>query len=167
MSTFVRNIGLKRRKVVQSKGLRMTPEIKQCNFIRSSADYLAMSINPFNKNTTQRVYRPYELIAMFYPNQGTDAGERIGNTINLKWMRFKGYITVYDRLISNCRLKFYLVRCYGRDITDVSFVNLFNSWEPVNYSETNLWTLLTAMRHNYYKTTPLSLPTRFGLRVAL
>lgn len=153
MSTFVRNVGLKRRKVVSSKGLQKSPEIKQCNFILSNGSYTALSVVPYTLDTTHYLYRPYHAIAMAKPNLGTEAFNRIGNKINIKWIRLKGYITIFDRLITTCRLKFFLIRSYSRTLTDTDIANMYNDWQPINYAEPNVWTILTNCRHNYFKAT--------------
>ena len=153
MSTFVRNVSVKRRKLVSSKGLNKRPEVKQCNWILSSYSYDAMTLTPYDLDLSgnNHIYRPYYLIGMFKPNTGAEEYERVGNKINVKWIRLKGYISVFDQLISTVRLKFFLVRSYGRSIADVS--TFFNNWEVVDYTKSDVWAIMTAMRHNYYKAT--------------
>lgn len=151
MSTFVRNIGLKRRKSVKSRGIKRGPEIKQKDFFTATQANDAWAIVPFAEDLEHRTTRPFKLIEMSWPSVGTYYYNRVGNKINMRWIRFKGYACVYDRLISNCRLKFYLVRCYGRSVADANFGDLFKNWETVNYDVTNVWTIMNHMRHNYYK----------------
>lgn len=153
MSTFVRNIDLKKRKRVTSRGLNRRPEIKQVNNFTLNNLYTAISVTAFRLDLTRGILHPYYLFELGMPIQGTQSYQRIGNQINVKWIRLKGYIAIYDRLISNCRLKFYLVRSYGKALTGSEFLNFFNDWQTISFTDTNAWNVLTNMRHNYYKAT--------------
>ena len=152
MSTFVRNLGLRKRKTVKSRGYKIGAEVKQKNAFTNEDDYNAWAIVPFNYDTTIRATRPFELTEIVMPSQGTARYQRIGNRINMRWLRMKGYLAVYDRLISNCRLKVYLVRTYGRSINQTGFQALWKNWENIGYDASiDMWALLNHMRHNYYK----------------
>lgn len=151
MSTFVRNIGLRKRKTVKSRGYKHGPEIKQKDFFEVGSTYNAWACVPFARDLAHRIFRPFELISISWPTSGSSADSRIGYNINMRWIRFKGYCTVYDRLITNCKLKLYLVRSYGRSLDDAGFVALYKNWEAVDYGANDVWGILNAMRHNYYK----------------
>lgn len=151
MSTFVRNVGVKKRKRVSSKGLRTRPEIKQYNMKSAASTYTSIVVTPFEYDPDHWKFRPYNLIPFVMPGVGTGSFERIGNKINMKWIRMKGYITIYDRLISNCKLKFFLIRVYGKTLLDSEIPLMFQTWDEVDYAESDVWVLLAHMRHNYYK----------------
>lgn len=151
MSTFVRNIALKKRKTVKSKGIQRRPEVKQKNAFDNTLGYEATAIVPFVHDDGIGAWRPFELKQIIWPVGGAGSFQRVGNKINCRWLRLKGYCAIYDRLISNCNLKFYLVRCYGTNTTNLTFESCWSNWETVDYSIANLWTLMNHMRHNYYK----------------
>lgn len=156
----------KKRKRMVGTNSKSKVEIKQWNprYENEGDTYNAVNLyNVFNTGLFEPAiagasWIPYEI---HLPQQGTSAGQRIGNTIFLKYLRFKGYMRVYRRLPLGLRWRIRLLRCDNFKFVDIpvdgngnarheQYVKLFHNYTlPVNYLEHT--PILNACRHNFYK----------------
>lgn len=165
---FVKNLNYKRRKSVKSKGLIKRPEVKQFNFLNGLGNWSSKHLSIWYTDPVDNdAIHPYDAVGLTFPAQGTSVNQRVGNKINLKWLRIKGYYNIYDTLISVCHLKFFLIRSYN-GLETFNFTDLYNNWEAVNVLNNNVWDILTAMRHDYYKAVlnTNKVGTKYGLAIS-
>lgn len=97
-----------------------------------------------------------------WPIAGTSSYNRVGNAIFLKYLRFKGYVRVYNRAVHGCRWRLRLIRADGFKFLEPSGQGIqllkqyLNMWKAGQYpsqdTEFSVPTSVAGMtRHNFYK----------------
>nr|AIY31262.1 hypothetical protein [Dromedary stool-associated circular ssDNA virus] len=102
---------------------------------------------------------------IYMPTQGSGSYQRIGSKIFLKYLRFKGYISVFWRNLIGVRWRLRLLRCDNylfKEVTDgttaqaaiIQYLDLLKNHEhPTSGSEE--WSVASTVwdncRHNFYK----------------
>lgn len=156
----------KKRKRMVGTNAKSRVEIKQWN-PRYPGDgdsyaaanlYSLFNVAYFDPAVVGSSWIPYDI---HMPQQGTAASQRIGNTIFLKYLRFKGYLRVYKRLPVGLRWRIRLMRCdnfafpavpQGGNAIDrhKAYVTLFHNYmypDRFDYAGN----VRDAERHNFYK----------------
>ena len=127
-------VGGKKRKRIQSDGFKRTSEIKQFNMLISNSDtYTELTMGMDDGTGESNYLRAYTARNLFWPTQGVDDHQRIGNKVNLKYIRFKGHVKVYGNLVhavSHWRL--YLIRTTGVTIANVNYY--FTNFSTIDWS---------------------------------
>lgn len=156
----------KKRKRMVGTNAKHKVEIKQWNprQLGEPDTYNAVNLNNiFNlasrdANILGGSWLPFQV---YMPTQGTGSYQRIGNTIFLKYLRFKGYMRVYQRNPLGIRWRLRLLRCDNfvfEEYTDANaalrnykkYLGLFfNNVVPAAHD--NPSNVLDAGRHNFYK----------------
>lgn len=99
---------------------------------------------------------------MNWPQNGTNSYNRIGKSIFLKYLRFKGYVRVYNLAVHGIRWRLRLIRADGFKFLEPSGQGIqlikqyLNVWKAGQYpsqdTEFSVATSVAGMtRHNFYK----------------
>lgn len=152
----------KKRARVKGTYIDNRPEIKTWNAAFNEDHYPTslLMVNPCmrvsqnNKSTGWGSWCPLPLMM---PTQGDGAHSHIGKKINIKWLRFKGYVRSYQRLFAPTRWRLVLYR------TDFPMTAAIGQQQYVNplgplwinfedpHKEANNGDIHKACAHNFYK----------------
>lgn len=156
----------KKRKRMVGTNAKSKVEVKQWNprYPGEGDTYNSVNlVNPFNVSLYNPAvvggsWMPFDINL---PSQGTSAHQRIGNSIFLKYLRFKGYLRVYKRAPIGVRWRIRLLRCDNFKFSEVpsggdggtrhkEYVALFhNTVVPPDFA--TITPILDSERHNFYK----------------
>ena len=166
MSTVIFRQGsafTKKRKRMKGTDSTKKVEIKQWNprYIGEGDTYNGIAItnvmNPGNDSVAAgSSWMPYKI---YMPEMGTDSHQRIGKSIFLKYLRFKGFIRVYPRSLIGSRWRLRLIRCDNFSFPDShgghgvdairSYVDILKNSKIPDYTvASDVW---LACAHNFYK----------------
>lgn len=136
---------------------RQKTEIKKYNPFNVA--YPERSINIYNTNysTLNDAFPVFSPIPLYYPTVGDASIQRIGNKIYMKYIRFKGYFELLNRMVCPVRWRLCLMRVDFN--TDVQ-VTITQNWylghflfcdTTVQNSTVGVDAALSWSRHNFYK----------------
>lgn len=154
----------KKRKQIYTRGYWQSIEVKKCflNFISTDPEdttgpvpmthvYWYRFGTNWPSNNSRNTYKAcWELIRQDWPAGGTGANNRIGDKINCKGLRIKGWIEVQDCLVTPCNLKLTILQLYNhRDVIQPNRFDIFWKWGVDNNQATAKGSIEN-MRINYY-----------------
>lgn len=159
MSTISNKIsikGKKRSRIAFASHKRPGPEIKKVNMFFNPVQegnnlYSAMIWVPFQKNIPQNrtdMQAAYVAKWMRDIDQGTGSYQRIGDSVRIRQILFKGYVEVRTNLMTQCRVRVYFIREMNRATTTTA---LFNNVEQIDSSTQDASGQISHMKHNFYK----------------
>lgn len=153
-------VSKKRKRIVRGYIHPIGPEIKKFDFFTGQEPYsgtyrlsnswdLSNIYNPIGKPSTGK--GSFELIQMVNPDSGTTAYERVGRKYNLKYIKFKGHISVNYLLPFTIHYKLVLIKSDRNYTGFAEFCNLnMNNYEPYPNVSTP-YNNEYFCRHNFYK----------------
>lgn len=153
-------VSKKRKRIVRGYIHPIKPEIKKFDFFNGDPAYSG-SYRISNSRTLVNIFSPaggpssgygsFQLVDMANPTSGTDSNERIGMKYNLKYIKFKGHISVSPYLPFTIHYKLVLIKSdkgYS-SFGDFCAANM-NNYEPYQLA-TTAYNHEYYARHNFYK----------------
>lgn len=154
--------GKKRARIGGTK-INKRPEIKKIN-MGFAADGTALTSvcigsSPVLQELNRVQWPCWVPMSLQLPVQGTGPAERIGNKINLKWIKFKGYIRSFTNLPIPVRWRLVLYRTpfqinvegYSNKITISNFAEMWENYEDAWTNGISVLTRWDRANHNFYK----------------
>ena len=156
----------RKRKRMKGTNAKKVVEVKQWNprYTGDSDSFDSVNIYNLCSNTLispagASSWMPFKIN---WPLTGTNSYNRIGNSIFLKYLRFKGYVRVYNRAVHGIRWRLRLIRADGFKFLEPSGQGIqllkqyLNMWKAGQYpsqdSEFSVANSVAGMtRHNFYK----------------
>lgn len=156
----------KKRKRMKGTNSTKKVEIKQWNprYIGEGDTYNGVTLYNLQlySNDTPVAGSSWMPFQIHMPSVGTNFYQRIGKSIFLKYLRFKGYIRVYNKAVVGCRWRLRLIRTNnyefespaGRGVAAIKkYVGHYKNAEaPQDADFTDVATMWNMTRHNFYKT---------------
>lgn len=154
--------GKKRARIGGTKLIKR-PEVKKINmgFAADGTALTSISIgsSPVLQNLNRTQWPCWVPMSLQLPQQGTGAADRIGNKINLKWIKFKGYIRSFVNLPIPVHWRLVLYRTpfqitttgYNNRIEILNFGELWENYEDAFSSGIDSVTRWDRSHHNFYK----------------
>ena len=151
----------KKRARVRGTAIDNRPEMKTWN-AGFKSDYYPTSVimvnpcMPIGNVSRSEGWGSWTPMELQMPAPGNNSSQHIGKKINIKWLRFKGYVRSYSRLFAPARWRLVLYRTdfQMQDITSNSskLAPLWLNYEdPLATSVTDMATVHTRCCHNFYK----------------
>ena len=154
--------GKKRARIGGTKIIKR-PEIKKIN-MGFAADGTALTSvcigsTPVLQELNRTQWPSWVPMSLQLPVQGTGAAQRIGHNINLKWIKFKGYIRSFLNLPIPVRWRLVLYRTpfqidvtgYSNRITISNFAEMWENYEDAYTNGISVVTRMDRAHHNFYK----------------
>lgn len=154
----------KKRKQIYSRGFWQAIEIKKTLLNAISTDpedaqgpvpmvhlyWYRFGTNWPANNSRNSYAACWEMLRQTWPSEGTGANQRIGDKINAKGMRIKGWIEVQDCLVCPVNLKLTVIQLYSHysTITPTKY-DMFWKW-VIDPNQAAAKTCIEYMRSNYY-----------------
>lgn len=156
----------RKRKRMKGTSAKKVVEVKQWNprYVGDADSFSSCDL--FNICTTSAIspvsgssWMPFKIN---WPEKGTNGYNRIGNSIFLKYLRFKGYARVYNLAVHGIRWRLRLIRADGFKFLEPSGQGIqlmkqyLNMWKAGQYpsqdTEFSVANSVAGMtRHNFYK----------------